>query len=225
MFNADKILGQLLGNPAAQGFAGGVAGGMLTSKKGRKVGKKALKYGGIAAVGALAYTAYKNHQATKTQQVGGAAPTPAAPPPPRSAADSEFIAPPADSGFAPQAGTTEANETAWLVVRSMIAAARADGQLDGQEMEKVLSHADTLDLDPESKSQLLGELRAPVDMDALVNAATTDQLKTEVYTAALLAIEVDTEVEKAYLTMLRARLGLDQGLVDAIHHQLEQEPA
>lgn len=205
MFNADKILGQLLGNPAAQGFAGGVAGGLLTSKKGRKMGKKALKYGGIAAVGALAYTAYKNHQAQK--QV--------APP------ASDLVPPPADSGFAPQTGTEAANETALLVVRSMIAAARADGQLDGQEMEKVLAHADALDLDPESKSRLLAELRAPVDMDALVNAATTDALKAEVYTAALLAIEVDTEAEKAYLSMLRARLGLDEGLVAQIHTELE----
>lgn len=220
MFNADKILGQLLGNPAAQGFAGGVAGGMLTSKKGRKMGKKAIKYGGIAAVGALAYTAYKNHQANKAQQVGGAAPTPAAPP--NAPADESFIAPPTDSGFAPASGSTEANETALLVVRSMIAAARADGKLDGDEMEKVLSHADTLDLDPESKNRLLEELRAPVDMDALVNAATTDQLKTEVYAAALLAIEVDTEAEKAYLAMLRARLGLDEGLVTQIHTELER---
>jgi len=225
MFNADKILGQLLGNPAAQGFAGGVAGGMLTSKSGRKMGKKALKYGGIAAVGALAYTAYKNHQANQAQQVGGAAVTPAAPPEPHAGDDHQMLAPPADSGFAPKAGTTEANDTAMLVIRSMIAAARADGKLDGDEMEKVLSHADTLELDPESKNRLLSELRAPVDMDSIVNAATTDQLKTEVYAAALLAIEVDTDAEKAYLTMLRARLGLEEGLAKAIEEQLEAEPA
>ncbi|TKB27743.1 tellurite resistance TerB family protein [Desulfopila sp. IMCC35006] len=34
---------------------------MLTSKKGRKPGSKALKLGGVAAVGAPAYTAYQRY--------------------------------------------------------------------------------------------------------------------------------------------------------------------
>jgi uncharacterized membrane protein YebE (DUF533 family) len=58
-------------------------------------------------------------------------------------------------------------------------------------------------------------------MDRLVQSATTDELKAEVYAAALLAIEVDTEAEKAYLAMLRARLGLDEDLVARMHAQVE----
>ena len=55
MADMNKLLIQLLGSGAAGGFAGGLAGGLagnlLTSKSGRKMGKMALKMGGIAAVG------------------------------------------------------------------------------------------------------------------------------------------------------------------------------
>ncbi|MEX1348782.1 MAG: DUF533 domain-containing protein, partial [Desulfobacterales bacterium] len=69
MADMNKLLGQLLGSGVAGGFAGGLAGGLasnlLTSESGRKMGKKALKTGGIAAVGALAYGAYQRYSAGK----------------------------------------------------------------------------------------------------------------------------------------------------------------
>jgi uncharacterized membrane protein YebE (DUF533 family) len=62
VFDANKVLAQLMGNPAGKGFAGGVAGGLLggalSSKSGRKMGKKAMKYGAIAALGGIASAAY-----------------------------------------------------------------------------------------------------------------------------------------------------------------------
>lgn len=43
-------------------MAGGALGLLLGSKSGRKMGGKALKYGGIAVIGSLAYKAYQNYQ-------------------------------------------------------------------------------------------------------------------------------------------------------------------
>lgn len=214
MFNADKILGQLLGNPMAAGFAGGLAGGMLTSKGGRKMGKTALKYGGIAAIGALAYSAYRQHQA---QQSGSAA----APMAPSAERAQEYLPPPSNSGFVP-AGTSEqaVNDFGLLLLRSMIAAARADGKLDGEEMQRVLDRADALELDGESKARLLDELRAPVDLDGLVVAADSPEKRAEVYAAALLAIEVDSDAERGYLAMLRARLGIEPALAERIEAEV-----
>ena len=191
MFNADKILGQVLGHPAAAGFAGGLAGGMLTSKSGRKMGKKAPQYGGIAAVGALAWRAYQQHQQAKAQ--GTPASAAAAPP----MASPPLELPPEGSAFAPPQESGRQAEVGLLILRAMIAAARADGRLDGEELQKVLSRADELDL--------------------VVAGATSEELKVEVYTASLLAIDVDTDAEKAYLSMLKARLGLEPELVDRIH--------
>ena len=48
------------------GFAGGVAGGTLvgalSTKSGRKAAKSVAQIGGLAAVGALAWNAYKKYQ-------------------------------------------------------------------------------------------------------------------------------------------------------------------
>ena len=41
---------------------GGALGLLLGSKRGRKMGGKALKYGALAGVGVLAWKAYQNHQ-------------------------------------------------------------------------------------------------------------------------------------------------------------------
>ena len=67
MSDINQVLGKLIGSGAAGGFAGGLAGGLagnlLTSKSGRKLGKKTLQMGGVAAVGALAYAAYQRYAA------------------------------------------------------------------------------------------------------------------------------------------------------------------
>ncbi len=42
------------------GIAGGLAGGLM-SKGGKKTGKKALKMGALAAVGGIAWKAYKSY--------------------------------------------------------------------------------------------------------------------------------------------------------------------
>jgi uncharacterized membrane protein YebE (DUF533 family) len=71
-----KMMGGLSNSGALSGFMGGVAGGgltsMIASKKGRKVGKSALKVGALAAVGGLAWKAYQQYS-SKNQSGGQAA--------------------------------------------------------------------------------------------------------------------------------------------------------
>lgn len=65
MKDLQKLVGSLNKSGALSGFLGGVAGGGLTSllsgKKSKKVGKKAVKYGALAAVGGLAWKAYQQY--------------------------------------------------------------------------------------------------------------------------------------------------------------------
>ncbi len=251
MFDANRILGQLMGSPATAGFAGGLAGGMLTSKGGRKMAKKGLKYGGIAAVGALAYSAWQQHQQRQAPQqpaapdphqapgpgpaagmaTGGVAgpaaghgatahqtPTSAAAQPP-----AELPPLPAGSAFLPpEQDTAATNALGLTLVRAMIAAANADGRLDGDEMQNILGRIDTLELSTEDKGQLMDELRQPVDMDQLVAAATSPEVATEIYVAARLAIEVDTAGERFWLKELASRLQLPQDVVQSIDQQVAQ---
>ena len=212
--DVDRLLGKLLGSKTATfaggALAGGLAGSMLSGKTGRKVGKKVLKYGALAAVGGLAYAAWKSHNEKKS----GGASAAAAP-----AADVQ--APPADSGFLPPASDDAAREELGMtLVRAMIAAARADGRMDEEETERVFSKIDELGLDAEERSALLDAMRNPPDVDALVRAATSPQVALEIYAASRMAIEPDTAAERAWLQMLAARLELEDGLVQELESRL-----
>jgi len=217
MVDVNKLLGQLLGSGAAGGVAGGLAGGLasslLTSKQGRNLGTSALKLGGIAAVGALAYAAYQRYSAKP-----GAGQT-AMP-----AQAGQLTAAPTGSAFLPEIADDAANQQLGLIlVRAMIAVARADGRLDAEESQAIFQKIQGLELTPEEQSLLVREMGQSVDMDTIVNSATTVEIGAEIYTASLLAVEVDSAAEHAYLAMLAARLQLPPGLVQAIEQQVQSQ--
>ncbi len=219
MNDINQVLGKLLGSGAAGGFAGGLAGGLasnlLTTKSGRKLGKKTLQAGGIAAVGALAYAAYQRYnQGSQTGHAAAPAPEAAIPPAPEGSA---FI--PARNDVQGQ------NALALVLVRAMIAAARSDGRLDAQESQAIFQRIESLGLPPEDQALLVAEMGHPVDMDAIVSSAATPEMAAEIYLASLLAVNVDTAAEKSYLAMLAARLNLAPELVTELHRQVEAQSA
>lgn len=220
MVDINRIIGQLLGSNLAGGVAGGLAGGLassvLTSKSGRKLGKNALKMGGMAAVGALAYAAFQRYAAGSGASSGAlnAPPAPAASLPP----------PPPGSRFMPAETDTAGRDALGLtLVRAMIAAARADGRLDAQESQAIFRRIGALGLDPDDQALLVKEMGRPVDMDAIVNSADSPEVAAEIYIASLLAVDVDTAAERAYLSMLAARLDLAPDLVTELHRQVEAQ--
>jgi len=216
MTDMNKILGKLLNSGAASGFAGGLAGGLassvLTGKKGKKMAKKALKVGGIATVGALAYTAYQRYSSkNETTQAQTALP-PAA---------TELTPAPPGTPFMPEIDDNAATETLGLtLVRAMIAAARSDGRLDAEESQSIFQKIESLGLDSESQALLVEEMGHPVDMDAIVNSADCPEVAAEIYIASLLAVEVDTAAETGYMAMLAARLRLPGELVVELENQV-----
>jgi uncharacterized membrane protein YebE (DUF533 family) len=195
MADLDRMISRILASPTAKGVAGGLLASALTSKSGRKLGKRALKVGGIAAIAGLAYTAFERHRRGQ-----GAEPLPAPGP--------AFLPPVADAAPRTALGLS--------LVRTMIAAARADGKLDGSETAAVLAEIGRLDLAPEEKALLLDELARPVGIEEIAASAENPEHAAELYTAALLAIEVDTPAERAWLAALAARLGLASGLAAEI---------
>ncbi|HOW72232.1 MAG TPA: DUF533 domain-containing protein [Phycisphaerae bacterium] len=104
-----------------------------------------------------------------------------------------------------------------LLVDAMINAAKADGQIDQQEIERIATKVETTG---DSRERLIEKLRKPMDTDRIARSATSPQLAVQVYAASLLAIEVDTEAEKQYLADLAGRLRLDPGTVQRLHAAL-----
>jgi len=219
-FNAQDLLKQVLSSPTAKGALGGVAGGMLggmlTNKKmAKSLGSNALKVGGAAAVAGLAWYAWKNWQA---KQAGGNAT--AAPPP--FSSDAQMEAPPRDGGFLPPPGQSGAEERLALsMLTAMIAAAKADGHIDGQELKSVLDAVEGSDLDARAKSDVLARLNRDLSVDDVAALADGPEMAAELYAASLAAISLDSPAEQAYLAMLARKLQLPPELTVELHRAAE----
>ncbi|NCU21038.1 tellurite resistance TerB family protein [Candidatus Falkowbacteria bacterium] len=105
-------------------------------------------------------------------------------------------------------------DNARLMIRAMIQAVKSDGVIDEAERMQVL--AQLKDATPEEIAFVKAEMDAPIDIAALA-AATGVQARAQVYSAALMAIRVDTDAERAYLHSLATALGLDAATVAGLH--------
>lgn len=201
-------LDQLLTGPgglATGAAAGGLAALLLGGAKPKKLAKNALKVGGAALVGGLAYKAWRDWQANK-------APSPQTAP--------EAVTAPTDPAFLPQADDKRRNLSRSLM-RAMISAAKADGHVTPVEQKRILTQLEALDVNDADRAFIQQELESPLDVEAVVRDAATPELAAELYTASLLAIDPNGAAERAYLSLLAARLNLHEGLVAHIHANAE----
>lgn len=109
---------------------------------------------------------------------------------------------------------------AQLILRGMISAAKADGQVDQQEMQRIVGRLKDAGMDAEAQAWVLAELGRPLDLDALVADIPSPEVAAEVYAASLLAVEVDTPAERDYLARLAQRSGLQPTVVQVIHQSM-----
>lgn len=227
MFDAKKLLDQFLGAqvPGAGGTikdragqvgqmakdnplaAGAIAAVLLGTGTGRELTGSVLKLGGLAAIAGLGYQAYKNWQAGKDVPPAHASTA--------ATAEPELLTPPGGTGFSVE-DTANSADFAVILVRAMIAAARADGHIDDAEREAIMGKVKLAGLGEDAQAFLEGELANPVDLDAIIGAAQTESQKVELYTASRIAIDPDSRAERGYLDLLAGRLGLADGLVDHI---------
>jgi uncharacterized membrane protein YebE (DUF533 family) len=108
-------------------------------------------------------------------------------------------------------------ENAKLMIRAMIQAAKADGEIDLEEQQKILAQMG--DIGPEERAFLEAEMRKPVDIMGLAQD-TGDAMKAQVYAMSLMAIRVDTESEAAYLDGLARALGLGEDARAQVHRAM-----
>ncbi len=190
---AEQAKGFLQGN--AGGIAlGGIAGLVLGTGAGRSILGSAAKLGGVALVGGLAYKAYQNYQEGK----------------PLASFGEPVLAAPAGSGFAE--GDGDDNAKALLMVRAMIAAAAADGEIDDTERARIMGNLKQAGLDDEASGFLDEEFANPLDVNGLVQMSSTPEMAAQIYTAARLAVDPDTDDEQTFLADLASGLSLDSEL-------------
>jgi uncharacterized membrane protein YebE (DUF533 family) len=170
-----------------ENLALGGLGALLGSVLGGGTGsiKGAVGGGALAMLGALAYNALKG-----TQQESREVPL----------------------GLREPANAAEKDQLegqAGLILKAMINAAKADGQIDQNEIQRIIGRLGDAGMDQKTQNFVISEMNKPMDTEELVAAAKGNpQLAAQLYAASLLAIEVDTPGERAYLENLASSLGL-----------------
>jgi uncharacterized membrane protein YebE (DUF533 family) len=173
--------------------AGGLGAVVLGTKTGRALAGKALRIGGLALIGGLAYKAFQNYQSGR---------------PLISGAD-DIVAAPQGSGYETAAVT---DESATLYIKGMIAAAAADGRIDANEQANLLGNLKQLGLDAQAEEFLAQELNNPASAADLAANVRNQEEAVQLFTAARVAIDLDTEEEHAFLVDLQQQLGIDDQL-------------
>jgi uncharacterized membrane protein YebE (DUF533 family) len=185
-------------NQLATGAAiGGLASLLLGTGAGRSIAATTAKLGGLAVIGGLAYKAFQNYQAGKSLIDLGERLEPAPP----------------ESPFGNTTDAERDRRTAMLLVRSMIAAASADGAVDNAERRSIVGGLEQAGIDADAVALLDQEFARPVSIEALIAEASSPEIAMQAYTAARLAVEPDQPSEQQFLAHLAAGLKLQPELV------------
>jgi uncharacterized membrane protein YebE (DUF533 family) len=167
----------------ALGGLGALAGALLGGGSSSLTG--AAGGGVMALLGAMAYQALKGTQ-QETQEVPLGLREPTSP-----------------------AEAQQLDSQAGLILKAMINAAKADGQIDRAEVQRIIGRLEAAGIDRQARDFVLSEMNKPMDTEAMIAAARGNpQLAAQLYAASLLAIEVDTPAEHAYMENLARGPGL-----------------
>lgn len=188
-------LGGMLNADFGKGALTGGALGLLLGKN--KTTRKLATYGGLAAIGVMAYKAYGDYK----QQQGGAQIEPQTVdrlPPPQAELHSQAI------------------------LKALVGAAKADGHIDARERQVIEGEFSRVNQDAELQQWLHAELEKPLDPAEIARAASTPEIASEMYLASLMAADEQNFMERAYLDELARQLKLDDALKVRLEQQLKQ---
>jgi uncharacterized membrane protein YebE (DUF533 family) len=188
------------GNPLAIGGLGALAGAVLGGSG--STAKGTLGGGAMALLGSLALEALRGLRRPSTGDASAVVP-----------ADLPL-------GLRTPANTAEESaleSKAMVILQAMINAAKADGQIDAVEQQRILGKLEEAGADATVQEFVCAEMSRPLDLKTLLREVSNPQMAAEVYAASLLAIEVDTPAERDYLHQLAQGMGLDEGAVQRLH--------
>ncbi|MCA1928971.1 tellurite resistance TerB family protein [Rheinheimera sp.] len=186
------------------GFGGGALSGgtlamLLGSKKGRRLGGKVMTYGGLAALGLLAYKAYDNWQQRNKGSVDQHEPQ-----------------------TVERLPAPEAERHSHAILKALIGAAKSDGHIDQQERDLIDREIAKLTSDFSLRRWFEQELAKPLDPADIASSATTEEMAAEMYLASLLVINEQNYMEGAYLQELARQLKLPVDLKAELDFQAKQ---
>ena len=173
---------------------GAALGGILSMILGRSGGASLAKLGSLAVLGNLAYQAYQNYQ--KSQQSSQP-----------NISENAF-------DVLNSSSHVDAGE---LILRTMIAAAAADGEITEDEKQTIANEAGN---NPELAQWLEQEIQNPISINEIARLVGNDTaLARKVYLAARLVSKDLSRKEIIFLSDLAKGLDLDDALVEQLEKQ------
>lgn len=186
----------------------------LTQTETRQIGRALGALAGIAAE-ALSKSAPPTPRETPpVPRPTGGAPGKPIPPIAPTRRLPEVTAPKAPLAPHPAAEQAEAR----LILRAMVAAAKADGALDREERRAIAAQLDAAGLTGPERDEVLAEFDMPASVEELARAARDPMLAAQLYAAAFVAAGEITPAERAWLDRFAAALKLDtqaRGTIEA----------
>jgi uncharacterized membrane protein YebE (DUF533 family) len=112
-------------------------------------------------------------------------------------------------------------ENAKLMLRAMIQAAKADGEISEEEKQTILDQLK--DVAPDERAFVVEEMSKPLDPMALAKD-TQESMKVQVYATSLMTAKADNAAESTYLKQLAQALGLSDEARNRVHASMGLAP-
>ena len=164
---------------------------LIGTRSGRKLTGAAIKWGSLAAIGGVGYKAYKKWQEQQgiTDDLG------------QPILELEGEA---------------ASSRSTALVKAMIAAAKADGHIDADEIAKIKGELADMNLDASVASLLESEIAKPLSAAEIAAEADSPAAAVEMYLASKLIIDDENLQERTYLNDLARELKLPGQLIEKV---------
>lgn len=179
---------------------------LLGTGAGRRLTGAAIKVGSVAAVGGLAYNAYNKWQSQLQERSGGV--------------NRIEPAQPKSESVSPVELDLVAQQKSIVLVRAMVAAAKADGHVDAAERKSMLEMVDQQHFDADTLAFLKNQINVDVSVAEVAALADSPELASEMFLACRIVIDQANAVEKEWLASLSQELGLADELVANLEAQV-----
>ncbi len=175
-------------------IAAGVLALLLGTGAGRRITGSALKIGSLAAIGGIGWKAFQNWQ--KQNETLEA----------EQAANNKII----PINELPE---QQARERSLILLKAMIAAAKADGHVNKKEIEIIKAQINKLGLSKDVAELLEEEISKPLDVKEIAALAENQAIASEIYLVSAVVTDKENSMERDYLANLAKAMQLPDDLV------------
>jgi len=177
---------------------------LLGTKTGRQVTGSAIKLGGLAAVGGVAWQAYQNYKSNKNI----------------STTDTDVVP------INEVKDDKEANERSVTLLKAMIAAAKSDGHVNDEELIEIKKQIKNLGLEGDIATILEEELAKPLDIEEIAALAGGQEAKAaEIYLVSAVVTNKENEKERKYLDDLAKAMKIPEELLAELNAYNDKDDA